>query len=77
MYSDGVTEAFNVTDEQYGSERLASVLAQASANESEKDPNKYCEAICKRMKADVDAFSAGTEQSDDITMLCIRFEGQE
>ena len=76
LYSDGVTEAFSITNEQYGSKRLANVLAQASSNESAADPNTYCEAICKKVKADVDAFSTGTEQSDDITMLCIRFEGQ-
>lgn len=76
LYSDGVTEAFSADDDIYGSERLIDVLAQASAEAHAADPNRYCEEICTKVKEDVDAFSAGTEQSDDITTLCIRYEGQ-
>lgn len=76
LYSDGVTEAFSANDDIYGSERLADVLWQASAEADATDPGRYCEEICTKVKQDVDAFSAGIEQSDDITTLCIRFEGQ-
>lgn len=76
LYSDGVTEAFDADDELYGSERLADVIAQAAAEAPTDDPNRYCEEICRRVREDVDAFSAGMEQSDDITTLCVRYEGR-
>lgn len=76
LYSDGVTEAFDAEGGLYGGERLERVLAQASGAHADLGPNGYCEAVCKAVGEDVAAHAAGAEQSDDITMLCIRFEGQ-
>lgn len=76
LYSDGVTEAFDAEGGLYGGERLERVLAQASGAHAGLGPNGYCEAVCAAVGEDVAGYTAGTEQSDDITMLCIRFEGQ-
>lgn len=68
QYSDGVPEAMNSKNEQYGMQRLSKVLAQ----NSEKTPAELLPAI----KADLDAFVGEAEQFDDITMLCIEFSGK-
>lgn len=69
QYSDGVPEAMNGKNEQYGMGRLEKVLAQ----NSEKTPAELLPAI----KADLDAFVGEAEQFDDITMLCIEFSGKD
>lgn len=69
QYSDGVPEAMNGKNEQYGMHRLEKVLAQ----NSEKTPAALLPAI----KADLDAFVGEAEQFDDITMLCIEFSGKD
>ncbi|MBR3315327.1 MAG: SpoIIE family protein phosphatase [Atopobiaceae bacterium] len=75
LYSDGVTEAFDAHDEMYGSEGLERVLADVAEATAADDPNAYCREICVAVRDDVARFAEGTERSDDITMLCIRFEG--
>ncbi|MBO7673397.1 MAG: SpoIIE family protein phosphatase [Atopobiaceae bacterium] len=75
LYSDGVTEAFDADGEMYGSEGLERALANAVGATTADDPNVDCKALCLAVRDDVAAFAKGTEQSDDITMLCIRFEG--
>ena len=69
QYSDGVPEAMNEKNEQYGMGRLEKVLAQ----NSEKTPAELLPAI----KADLDAFVGEAEQFDDITMLCVKFNAKE
>lgn len=69
QYSDGVTEAMNRKNEQYGMQRLGKVLAQ----NSDKTPAELLPAI----KADLDAFVGDAEQFDDITMLCVKFNHKD
>ena len=69
QYSDGVPEAINISCEQYGMERLGQTLAKNSA----KTPVELLPAV----KADMDLFVGDAEQFDDITMLCVRFNGTE
>ena len=66
-YSDGVPEAANANNEQYSMKRLADVLAK----ESKKMPTELLPLI----KSDLDEFVGGAEQFDDITMLCVQFNG--
>lgn len=68
LYTDGVTEAANRDSVLYGEERLSRCL-----NAGEEDP----EALCRRVHGDVAAFVDGAEQSDDITMLCVRWQGTD
>ncbi len=69
QYSDGIPEAMNGKNEQYGMARLGKVLMQ----NSEKTPSELLPAI----KADLDAFVGGAEQFDDITMLCVKFNQKD
>ncbi len=67
FYTDGVNEAFNEAGEQYGEPRLEETLSGiAGATPRE---------ICDGMLASVELFSAGIEQSDDITTVAVRYLG--
>lgn len=64
LYTDGVTEAINSGDEEFGEQRLLAVLAQLTGNSSQD--------IIERIKACVSDFAGEAEQSDDITLLAIK-----
>jgi phosphoserine phosphatase RsbU/P len=68
IYTDGVNEAMNSRHEQFGNENLATVL-QAH---NQASPQQYIDEI----KHALDKFTAGFEQSDDITMLAISYHGK-
>ena len=63
LYTDGVTEAINASTELYGDDRLIQALNQAS--------NLPLDQLLSGVKASMDAFTAGAEQFDDITMLAL------
>jgi phosphoserine phosphatase RsbU/P len=65
LFSDGVSEAMNVAEEFYGEERLLTVLS-ACAGVSAAD-------TVTQVVNDVRAFAAGAKQSDDITVLAVRY----
>jgi len=65
LFSDGVSEAMNDADDFYGEERLMAVLSR-EADGSVGD-------IATRVVADVHAFANGAKQSDDITVLAVRY----
>ncbi len=65
IYTDGVTEAQNARGEFFGKKRLNEVL-RACAAES-------CNAIHDTIQDAVAAFTEGTAQSDDITVLVLEF----
>jgi len=69
LYTDGVTEAINGSEELYGEDRLLSIL-NAHAGDSAQN-------ICDAVKADVDVFAGEAEQFDDITMLCLAYRGPQ
>ena len=69
LYTDGVTEATNLSEELYGEERLQKIL------NIYKDATP--EIICAEVKIDVDKFVGEAPQFDDITMLAIRYKGTE
>jgi serine phosphatase RsbU (regulator of sigma subunit)/anti-sigma regulatory factor (Ser/Thr protein kinase) len=64
LYTDGVTEAESASGEMYGEERLRHTLDRARLATSA--------ALVASTLAAVDAFTAGAEQSDDITLLAFR-----
>jgi len=70
LYTDGVTEAADVDDKLYGDDRLIDSLNNISISDS-SSPEK----ICKHVLASVRKFAEGAEQSDDITMLCFKYQG--
>lgn len=63
VYTDGITEAFNVEDLAFGSERLLQGL----------DPALTAEGQCHRLLERVHAFAGAAPQSDDITVLAVKF----
>ena len=65
LYTDGVTEATNMSQELFGESRLLESL-----NGIHED---NVELRCKTVKRDIDRFVGDAEQFDDITMLSVRF----
>jgi serine phosphatase RsbU (regulator of sigma subunit) len=64
LYTDGLNEAENRLQEQYGEDRILQLMA-SHASQSSRD-------IVETIKADTDLFRDGAEQSDDITLLSFR-----
>ena len=65
FYTDGVTEAFNKNNEEYKESRLEKVLeGKHSLNTTDMVDNVF---------DDVQNFTNGTEQSDDITCLALKY----
>ena len=71
LYTDGVTEAKDVTRKQFTKKRLVEVLGREAGTDAE--------ALVKSIGDEVRRFTDGAEQSDDLTMLAIRYlrDGQE
>ena len=67
LYSDGVSEAMNARDDLYGEERLLATLA---AHRDASLPDMLSHVL-----TDVRAFADGAKQSDDITMVAVRYAG--
>ena len=64
LYTDGLNEAENRQQEQYGEDRIVKLLTSHSSSN--------CHDIIEALKADTDLFRDGAEQNDDLTMLAIR-----
>jgi sigma-B regulation protein RsbU (phosphoserine phosphatase) len=67
LYTDGVTEAVNRSDELFQMERLQLVLESCETS----DPAHLVPAVLEN----VDRFAQGAEQADDLTMLCVQYRG--
>jgi sigma-B regulation protein RsbU (phosphoserine phosphatase) len=65
LYTDGVTEAMNPGHQLYGDEQLFNLLSPLSQTSPE--------AILNTIVESVKSFSGSHEQSDDITLLALRF----
>ncbi|MBR4341520.1 MAG: SpoIIE family protein phosphatase [Lachnospiraceae bacterium] len=76
LYTDGVTEAMDVNEEQYGEDRLLKLLSFGENYPESSDKKGITEAVCEMVIRDVKQFTEGAEQSDDITMLCLRYIGR-
>jgi len=64
VYTDGVTEAFNESGEQFGEERLTESLKQCMGLEATE--------ICRKLTETVSSFRGSASQSDDITVMIHR-----
>lgn len=69
IYSDGVTEAMNRSQEEFGQDRLEELFRGQSCQTAK-------EAV-ERVLAAVHGFAEGVEQSDDITCVALVCEPQE
>jgi sigma-B regulation protein RsbU (phosphoserine phosphatase) len=68
LYTDGVTEAFNPADEQFGDARLIETLAGLRDSDGPQD-------VARAVMSAVKQFESGADQSDDITLLIVKFTG--
>ena len=67
VYTDGVPEATNATNELFGTERMIHALnARLDADPME---------VLENMRSAVDGFVLDAEQFDDLTMLCLEYKG--
>jgi adenylate cyclase len=67
VVTDGVTEGMNEHGDLYGSVRLLSVLRGLESVAPE--------VIVTALRDDVRRFAGSAEQSDDVTLLCVRWNG--
>ncbi|MBM7556730.1 PP2C family protein-serine/threonine phosphatase [Halanaerobacter jeridensis] len=67
LYTDGVTEAMNEQEEQYSYLRLKKVLEGIKTTDVSIIENK--------IKGDIEEFVAENSQSDDLTMIVLKFNG--
>ena len=68
VYTDGVAEATNRDDEQYGLDRIVNTLNSGEIN----SPTEALEAVDKS----VSEFVGDAPQFDDLTMLCFKYNGK-
>ena len=70
LYTDGLTEAMNAELKMFGDDRMVET-AQRLISEGVDTP----EQLIRGLSDAVEAYVAGAEQSDDLTMMAIRFNG--
>ena len=71
LYTDGLTEAEDANHAMFGEDRLTSIAESLLAKSKTKP-----EDIISRVKEEVQTFVGGAVQSDDQTMLAIRYRGK-
>ncbi|HQJ74511.1 MAG TPA: PP2C family protein-serine/threonine phosphatase, partial [Bacteroidota bacterium] len=64
FYTDGIIEAMNKDNEEYGEERFIKIINENSNNSSKE--------IIKNILQDVKKFIGKASQHDDITLLVIK-----
>ena len=67
VYTDGVPEATNLSNELYGTDRMIDALN----TKPEAEPKE----TLKIVRASVDEFVGSAPQFDDLTMLCVEYRG--
>ncbi len=67
VYTDGVPEATNASNELFGTDRMLDAL--------NRDPDATPETMLRTVRADIDTFVGDAPQFDDITMLGFRYLG--
>lgn len=68
LISDGITEAQDPDQNSYGRERIMNYLNTL------KQTDCHAESICRGLYKDLKQFTGGTSQSDDITIMALRFD---
>ena len=67
IYTDGITEAENLSGEQYGEERLLESIKNIKSDD--------VKIILEGIKENAETFTKGTAQIDDRTMLIFKYNG--
>ncbi|MDR2044813.1 MAG: SpoIIE family protein phosphatase [Clostridium sp.] len=69
LYTDGVTEAVNRTEELFGEPRLLDTVNRHTAAQLKE--------LTVAVRQEIDRFADGAQQADDITMLALKFFGKD
>lgn len=69
VYSDGVIEAENKFEEEFGEARIAEIVSN--------DPKGAPETLCERILAQVTAFTSPQVPQDDCTLMIVKFSQME
>ncbi|MCP4403939.1 MAG: serine/threonine-protein phosphatase [bacterium] len=69
LYTDGVTEAFNMGDEMFSEERLQEEISSY--------PQESMKVFVHEILGEVKTFAGDMPQTDDITVLALRYIGME
>ncbi len=69
VYTDGVAEATNTEKELYGTDRMLAAL--------NKNPDASPEETLENVSKDIQEFVGEAEQFDDLTMLCVKYNGPD
>ncbi len=64
LYTDGVTEAMNAEEREFGEEKLIEILQK-------KQPAQSAQHIMQRVIESIEAFRGNTVQNDDLTMAVV------
>ena len=67
LYTDGVTEAINMSSEFFGENRVERYISDHGSCSAEKLVMGLCDSV--------NTFAAGKPQADDITVLVLKFPG--
>ncbi len=66
LYTDGVTEAMDINNNLYSEQRLEKFL-------SDQDGCSETELLVQESREEVIKFTSGAVQSDDITIMAIKY----
>ena len=66
IYTDGLNEAENPQQEQFGDDRLLDILRNTHFDTTRQ--------VIEALKAEVETHRNGAEPNDDLTMLCLRID---
>ena len=69
LYTDGVTEATNANEELYGENRLLDFISSHNY--------EHMNQLCEEVKKDIDSFVKDAPQFDDITMVALKYKGND
>ena len=69
VYSDGAPEATNASDELFGTDRMLEAM--------NKYPEDHPKEVIEHLTEAINEFVGDAPQFDDLTMLCIRYNGWE
>ena len=69
VYTDGVPEAVDASEEMFGTDRMIKALNTCGQGSPEE--------ILRAVRSAVDAFAGDAEQFDDLTMMCLEYRGPE
>ncbi|MBR2572118.1 MAG: PP2C family protein-serine/threonine phosphatase [Clostridia bacterium] len=69
VYTDGLPEATDGSEQMFGMDRIQSALEEAAGGNPE--------SILESLRRAVNGFVGEAEQFDDLTMLCLAYHGQQ